>query len=196
MSHDRDQDVADQFRELGLIGSDCAESPGPAEGKPVSKKPARKQKAKPNPTKAAKRAKPAKDEELISATLVDETKQAKPAAKATAKTATIRTSAPAVEGKNQPPIRELLLLRAANVLHCGVVGDLAIVGVLGKDGTRSIRMRFDFSHKRDTRFEIRILPVAERGPGWVSSFHDRQSALAIHLYDLKAESGEIVHLAA
>lgn len=174
--------LSDQLSELSGVPflDDSVSNPADETHEQPGPKPARRKRAKPNPTKAAKKMAAAKDEEPISITLADE--------KAPAPSATPAAATPVKETLKKPD-QDLLLVRLNGVRHAGVVGDLVVTARLQKDGSRFIRMRFDFL-ARKPRYEVRILPVDdERGPGWISCFHDGKSATALHVYDLrKAEA--------
>lgn len=169
--------MREQLEGLELPDTSGSSTVAEAEARTAPKR-ARKQKAKPNPTKVSKKAASKVVEELVSIMVEEVTPQAPKAKKAPEP----------VQSGTAPelPRRDLLLLRLAGVSNNGAFGDLAIVAHLREDGTRFIRTRFDFTSKRKARWEMRILPVGiEHGPGWVSCFHNGKSAMAVHVFDLQ-----------
>lgn len=175
--------MREQLEGLEFSGTDGSSTVAETEER-TAPKPTRKRKAKPNPAKTAKKVTSPLVKELVSI-MVEEEIPPEPEVKQRSK----QVSKPVQSGKNataEGSRRDLLLLQLSGVNHCGVIGNLAIVAHLREDGTRFLRMRFDFTRIRRARWEVRILPVGiEHGQGWISCFHDGKSAMAVHVYDLR-----------
>lgn len=181
----------------GFLGTSCANPAGPDEDEPITTKPERRRKPKPSAAKAAKKSKPVAAKAVTPAPAQSEAsvivepaparkERKRPSPKADAVPTKPAVIEPIADAPGKKPPMDILLLCRQGVRYGDAVVDLAVAARLNEEsGMRFIRVRFNLTTKKRAFWEIRILPVkAERGPGWVSCFHDGNSSSAVHIYDL------------